>query len=165
MSGWWACLDEQTRQAVDAEVLRDRRMMAVKAVWEALRPLGLGLRVAEEVVHLRYTVLGERVRGSSSAEPADVPTLAARAAGLPGRVVAVEALWDGDTVHDWFVMLIAVLDEPAGEGHLATFYRSPDARPLGRVAAEVGRGLADHLGVPFHFASPDVPDGGAPRRR
>ncbi|MFC8509518.1 hypothetical protein ACFU3J_06515 [Streptomyces sp. NPDC057411] len=100
MSGWWACLDEQTRQAVDAEVLRDRRMMAVKAVWEALRPLGLGLRVAEEVVHLRYTVLAERVRGSSSAEPADVPTLAARAAGLPGRVLAVEALWDGDTVHD-----------------------------------------------------------------
>ncbi|MFC8509517.1 hypothetical protein ACFU3J_06510 [Streptomyces sp. NPDC057411] len=63
------------------------------------------------------------------------------------------------------MMLIAVLDEPAGEGHLATFYRSPDARPLGRVAAEVGRGLADHLGVPLHFASPDVPDGGAPRRR
>jgi hypothetical protein len=78
---------------------------------------------------------------------------------------AVEALWDGDTVHDWFVLLIAVLDDPEGEGHLATVHRAPEGSPAGPAAAEAGRALAEHLGVPFHFASPDAPDDEAPRRR
>lgn len=164
MSGWWSYLDEPTRRAVDADVLRDRRMMAVKSVWEAVRPLGVGLREAEDVVNARYEVLGERVRRRPP-DPLDVPSLAARAAGLPGRVVAVEALWDGDTVHDWFVLLVAVMDDPVGEGHLATLYRRDDGRSPGDAAAEAGRALADHLEVPFHFASPDVPDDDAPRWR
>lgn len=33
------------------------------------------------------------------------------------------------------------------------------------VAAEVGLAPAAHLGVPLRFASPDVPDDDAPRRR
>lgn len=167
MSGWWAYLEERTRQEVDADVLRDGRIAAVKSVWEALRPLGLGLHDAERVVQARYEALGDRVRRRPP-DPLDVPSLAARAAALPGRVAAVEALWDGDTVHGWFVVLVAVLDDPAGEGDLATVYHrsggsggsSPSA-----VAAEAGRALADHLGVPFHFASPDVPDDEALRWR
>ncbi|MGW5432924.1 hypothetical protein ACWET9_37900 [Streptomyces sp. NPDC004059] len=27
-------------------------------------------------------------------------------------MAAIEAVWDGDTVHDWFVCLVAVLEEP-----------------------------------------------------
>ncbi|MFJ9965070.1 hypothetical protein [Streptomyces avermitilis] len=46
MSGWWAHLEERTRREADANVLRDRRMTAIRAVWEALRPLELGLREA-----------------------------------------------------------------------------------------------------------------------
>ncbi|WP_031511388.1 hypothetical protein [Streptomyces megasporus] len=164
MSGWWAHLEEQTRREVDANVLRDRRMTAVKTVWEALRPLGLGLREAEQVVHARYEALGDRVQRTPP-DPLDLPSLAARAAALPGRVVAVEALWDGDTVHGWFVVLVAVLDDPAGEGHLATVHHRPGGPPPGTAAAEAGRALADSLGVPFHFASPDVPDDEAPRWR
>ncbi|REK86530.1 hypothetical protein DY245_31840 [Streptomyces inhibens] len=164
MSGWWAYLEEQTLQEVDANVLHDRRMTAVKAVWEALRPLGLGLREAEQVVHARYEALGDRVHRRPP-DPLDIPSLAARAAVLPGRVAAVEALWDGDTIHDWFVLLAAVLDDPAGEGHLATVHHRPGGPPLGTAAAEAGRALADHLGVPFHFASPDIPDDEAPRWR
>ncbi|CAL9470503.1 hypothetical protein [Streptomyces sp. enrichment culture] len=164
MSGWWTRLEERTRQEVDASVLDDRRMAAVKAVREALRPLGLGLREAEQVVHARYEALGDRVRRRPP-DPLDVPSLTARAAALPGRVAAVEALWDGDTVHDWFVVLVAVLDDPAGEGHLATVHHRPGAPPPGTAAAEAGRALADSLGVPFHFASPDVPDDRAPRWR
>lgn len=62
-------------------------------------------------------------------------------------------------------VLVAVLDEPAGDGHLATvYYHSGGPRP-GAAAAAAGRALADHLGVPFHFASPDVPDDQAPRWR
>ncbi|WP_328914912.1 MULTISPECIES: hypothetical protein [unclassified Streptomyces] len=164
MGGWWAYLDEQTRQEVDADVLRDRRMMAVRTVWEALRPLELGLREAEQVVHARYEALGDRVQHSPP-DPLDIPSLAIRAAEFPGRVAAVEAFWDGDTVHDWFVLLVAVLDHPTGEGHLATVHHGPGGRPPATAAAEAGRALADHLGVPFHFASPDAPDDDAPRWR
>jgi hypothetical protein len=164
MSGWWAYLDERTCREVDADVLRDRRLSAVRSVWEALRPLGVGLHEAERVVHARYEALGDRVQHTLP-DPLDLPSLAARAAALPGRVAAVEALWDGDTVHDWFVVLVAVLDAPEGEGHLATVYRRPGGAPPGDAAAKAGRTLASHLGVPFHFASPDIPDDDAPRWR
>ncbi|MET8505606.1 hypothetical protein ABZV60_13245 [Streptomyces sp. NPDC004787] len=163
MSGWWPYLEERTRHAVDADVLRARRMSAVRTVWEALRPLDVGLYEAERVVHARYEALGGRVRRAP--DPLDVPSLAARAAAFAGRVVAVEALWDGDTVHDWFVVLVAVLDDPEGEGHLATVHEGPQGAPPGRAAADAGRTPADHLGVPFHFASPDTPDDDAPRWR
>lgn len=164
VSGWWPYLEERTRQEVDADVLRDRRMSAVRSVWEALRPLGVGLHESELVVHARYEALGDRVQHKAP-DPLDLPSLAARAAALPGRVAAVEAFWDGDTVHDWFVLLVAVLDSQEGEGHLATLYHRPGSPPPGIAAAEAGRALADHLRVPFHFASPDIPDDGAPRWR
>lgn len=164
MSGWWAYLEERTRREVDADVLRDRRLSAVRAVWEALRPLEVGLHEAERVVHARYEVLGDRVQRTPP-DPLDLSSLTARAAAFPGHVAAVEALWDGDTVHGWFVLLVAVLDTPDEEGHLATVYHRPDGAPPGSVAADAGRALADHLGVPFYFASPDVPDDGAPRWR
>ncbi|MET8631119.1 hypothetical protein ABZW30_46845 [Kitasatospora sp. NPDC004669] len=157
-------MEEQTRQEVDANVLRDRRMMAVRAVWEALRPLELGLREAEQVVHARYEALGDRVQHSPP-DSLDVPSLAARAAALSGQVAAIEALWDGDTVHDWFVLLVAVLDDPAGDGHLATIHHGCGGPQPGTAAAEAGRALADYLGVPFYFASPEVPDDNAPRWR
>ncbi|MFC8869365.1 hypothetical protein ACFUAC_17160 [Streptomyces sp. NPDC057148] len=164
MSGWWAHLGERARREVDAEVLCDRRLSAVRSVWEALRPLGAGLHEAERVVHARYEALGDRVQRTPP-DPLDMPSLAARAAALPGRVAAVEAIWDGDTVHDWFVLLVAVLDAPEGEGHLATVYHRSDSPPRGVAAAEAGRALAGHLQVPFHFASPHVPADDAPRLR
>ncbi|MGW2715971.1 hypothetical protein ACWC4J_44560, partial [Streptomyces sp. NPDC001356] len=67
MSGWWAYLEERTRREVDAEVVRDRRVPAVKAVLDALRPLGLGLLEAERVVHARYAALAGQVRRPSAA--------------------------------------------------------------------------------------------------
>ncbi|AWT44506.1 MULTISPECIES: hypothetical protein [Streptomyces] len=163
MTGWWDRLEERTRREVDAAVLDDRPLPAVRAVWEVLRPLGAGLHDAELVVRGRYEALGDRVPRRPP-DPLDVPSLAARAAALPGRVAAIEALWDGDTVHGWFVLLVALLDDPEGEGHLATVHRHGDVSPA-VVAGEAGRALAGHLGVPFHFASPDVPDDGAPRLR
>ncbi|MGP3750107.1 hypothetical protein [Streptomyces sp. IBSNAI001] len=164
VSVWWACLEEQTRWQVDADVLRDRRLPAVRSVREALRRLGGGLHEAELVVHARYEALGDQVQRTLPG-PLGLPSLAARAAALPGCVAAVEAFWDGDSVHDWFVVLVAVLDAREGEGHLVTVYYHRDGAPPGVAAVEAGRALAGHLGVPFHFASPDVPDDKAPRWR
>lgn len=89
--------------------------------------------------------------------------------------MAIEAIWDGDTVHDWFVRLLAITADPAGEARMATVYRSTAQKYIGEqedrhqrhpvaVAAEhSGRALAEHLSVPFHFASPETPDDEAPR--
>ncbi|MER6308510.1 hypothetical protein ACWCXK_32760 [Streptomyces sp. NPDC001739] len=164
MSGWWNYLEDRTRQEVDENVLCDRPIMAIKVVWEALRPLEVSLREAEQVVQARYEVFGDRVRRAQP-DPLDVPSLASRAGAHPGRVAAIEALWDGDTLHDWFVLLVAILDDPAGEQHLATVYGRTGGPPPGSTADRAGRALAQHLGVPFHFPSPDVPDDEAPRWR
>ncbi|CAM5245111.1 hypothetical protein [Streptomyces aurantiogriseus] len=172
---WWALLPPGIRAEADGYVLQDARLQAVRAVWEAGRARGLGLTEAQLVVHDRYLHHGDRIARTPDS-PLDLESLTARAAGAPGRVVAVEAVWDGDTVHDWFVDLVAVTADPEGELRLATIHWSAAVRHLGdedpaprhpaaAVADRVGRALADHLSVPFHFASPDTPDDEAPRWR
>ncbi|MFJ4833376.1 hypothetical protein ACIP79_26225 [Streptomyces sp. NPDC088747] len=107
--------------------------------------------------------------------PLDLESLGARAAGVPGRVVAIEAVWDGDTVHDWFVLPLAVTADPAGGHPLATIYRDSAVRHLGDedpgplhpsafAADRAGRALAARLSVPFRFAGPDTPGDEAPGR-
>ncbi|MEV8363332.1 hypothetical protein [Streptomyces niveus] len=155
----WALLPAGIREQADGYVLQDARMRAIRVVFEAGRARGMGLHDAQLVVHERYLRYGGRI-ARTPRSPLDLESLAARAAGLPGRVVAVEAVWDGDTVHDWFVDLLAVTAEPAGEHRLATIHTDPAA-----AADRAGRALAAHLAVPFHFASPDTPDDEAPRRR
>lgn len=157
----WEDLPIGIRAQVDGYVLQDNRFQAVRVVWEAGRARGIGLVEAQEIVHSRYEHFGERVARTPDS-PLDLDSLAARASGIGARVVAIEAVWDGDTVHDWFVRLLAITDDPAGEHHLATvFHRMGGAD----AATEAGRSLAGHLGVPFHFASPDTPHDGAPRWR
>ncbi|MEU4358810.1 hypothetical protein [Streptomyces virginiae] len=161
--GLWETLPAGIRAQVDGYVLQDRLLPAVKLVWDAGRARGIGLHDAETVVHERYVFHGDKIARTPES-PLDLESLAALAGGLPGRVVAVEAVWDGDTVHDWFVNLLAITDGPAEERHLATVY-SRRGRDPAEAAAEAGRALADHLGVPFHFAGPDTPDEEAPRWR
>ncbi|MFJ6983924.1 MULTISPECIES: hypothetical protein [unclassified Streptomyces] len=172
---WWELLPAGVRGQVDRLVLQDAWLPAVRAVWEAGRARGLGLTEAQYVVHARLLHHGDRV-ARTPPDPLDAESLDARAAGAPGRVVAVEAVWDGDTVHDWFVNLIALTEAPEGEMRLATVYRSAATAFLGDeaagarhpsavVAARVGGALAGRLSVPFHFGSPDEPDDEAPRLR
>ncbi|CAM5610251.1 hypothetical protein GCM10010222_46210 [Streptomyces tanashiensis] len=175
-SEWWELLPDGIRGQVDGYVLQDARFQAVRIVWQTCRGRGLGLHEAEEVVHARYLHHGDRI-ARTPLSPLDLESLAARASGCPGSVVAIEAVWDGDTVHDWFVILLAVSAEPAGEHPLATVYRETAVRYLGdarderalhpeaTAAGAAGRALAEHLSVPFHFGSPDTPDDGAPRWR
>ncbi|MGW1017736.1 hypothetical protein [Streptomyces niveus] len=155
----WALLPAGIREQADGYVLQDARMRAIRVVFEAGRARGMGLHDAQLVVHERYLRYGDSI-ARTPRSPLDLESLAARAAGLPGRVVAVEAVWDGDTVHDWFVDLLAVTAEPAGEHRLATIHTDPAA-----AADRAGRALAARLAVPFHFASPDTPDDDAPRWR
>ncbi|MFD4273135.1 hypothetical protein R2B67_15005 [Streptomyces cyaneofuscatus] len=173
---WWELLPAGIRRQVDGYVLQDSRMQAIRIVLEAGRARGLGLHEAQLVVHDRYLHHGDRVARTPDS-PLDVESLAARAAGCPGRVVAIEAVWDGDTVHDWFVHLMAITDDPVGERSLATIYWGTAVRYLGEerapgslhpsaaVADRSGRALAARLSVPFHFASPETPDDEAPRWR
>ncbi|MFB9435654.1 hypothetical protein [Streptomyces showdoensis] len=172
---WWETLPAGIREEVDGYVLQDARLMAVRVITEIGRdPRGTGVDTAQLIVGDRYLHHGDRIARRPES-PLDQESLAHRAAGCAGRVVAIEAVWDGDTVHDWFVQLLAVTADPAGEAQLATVYRSTAQRYLGEsrdhrprhpeaVAAErAGRALAEHLSVPFHFASPDSPDDEAPR--
>ncbi|MFD7260230.1 hypothetical protein [Streptomyces sp. NPDC059874] len=163
VNDWWESLPAGIRTQVDGYVLQDCRMQAVRIVWETGRGRGLDLNEAQVVVHERYVFHGDRIARTPDC-PLDLESLAARASGIRARVVAIEAVWDGDTVHDWFVNLLAITNDPAGQHHLATVYHRRDRAPAG-AAAEAGRALADHLGVPFHFASPDTPDDEAPRWR
>ncbi|MFH9551816.1 hypothetical protein ACIBAH_30970 [Streptomyces sp. NPDC051445] len=172
---WWRLLPEGVREQVDGFVLQDAWLRAVRVAWEAGRAHGLDLHEAQVVVHERYSHHGDRIARTPD-DPLDLDSLTARAAGAPGRVVAVEAVWDGDTVHDWFVTLYAVTADPDGEQVLATVYRRAAQRllagtdpslshPCAAVADQVGRALAAGLSVPFHFASPHTPDDEAPRLR
>ncbi|MFF4425955.1 hypothetical protein ACFY04_35160 [Streptomyces sp. NPDC001549] len=177
----WTALPAGIRTQADGYVLQDRLMQAVKLVWEAGRVRGIGLREAQEIVHLRYVHFGDRVARTPD-DPLDLDSLAALAEGIPSRVVAIEAIWDGDTVHDWFVNLLAIMEVPAGPSGqsgqkcLATIYWGAAERaldgadtgglhPSAAAATRAGTALAAHLGVPFHFASPDTPDDEAPRWR
>ncbi|MGW1323390.1 hypothetical protein ACWD64_12740 [Streptomyces antibioticus] len=172
---WWDLLPDGIREQVEGYVLQDAFMRAVRLVWTAGRAAGLGLTDAQRVVHEQYVRLGDRIARTPD-DPLDLDSLTALAAGAPGRVVAVEAVWDGDTVHDWFVNLLAVTTAPDGDHRLATVYRGRAVHhldgedpgtlhPSALVADRTGRALAAHLGVPFHFASPDTPDDEAPRWR
>ncbi|MEV8051592.1 hypothetical protein [Streptomyces bacillaris] len=173
---WWELLPVGIRRQVDGYVLQDNRMQALRVVHEVGRARGLGLHEAQILVHDRYLHHGDRVARTPDS-PLDVESLAARAAGCPGRVVAIEAVWDGDTVHDWFVCLMAITADPVGERCLATVYRDAAVRyfgereapgalhPSAAAADRSGRALAARLTVPFHFASPGTPDDQAPRWR
>ncbi|MEU9859688.1 hypothetical protein AB0D99_02365 [Streptomyces sp. NPDC047971] len=171
----WEGLPSGIRAQADGYVLQDAHMRAVRLVWEAGRAQGVDLYAAQQIVHRRYERLGDRVARTPDS-PLDLDSLAALARGVRARVVAIEAVWDGDTVHDWFVTLLAVTDDPAGETCLATIYRATAVRALDHAdtgplhpsavaATRAGTDLAAHLGVPFHFASPDTPDDEAPRWR
>ncbi|WUH93017.1 hypothetical protein OG900_24810 [Streptomyces sp. NBC_00433] len=173
---WWDRLPAGIREQVDGYVLQDSLMSAIRIVRQAGRGIGLGLNDAMGVVQSRYDHLGGRVARTPDS-PLDPASLGALADGCPGRIVAIEAVWDGDTVHDWFVDLLAITDDPVGEQSLARIYRGAGARyvgtdavsgprhPSAAAAVAAGGALAARLSVPFHFASPDTPDDEAPRWR
>ncbi|MFG2998536.1 hypothetical protein [Streptomyces sp. NPDC048340] len=170
---WWESLPAGIRDEIDGYILQDSLLGAVRVIVAVgLVPHDIGVGTAQLIANDRCLHYGDRIAREPES-PLDLESLAYRAAGCAGRVVAIEAIWDGDTVHDWFVRLLAITADPAGEAQMATVYRSTAKRYLGEdedsrhpaaLAAErAGGALAAHLSVPFHFTSPDTPDDEAPR--
>lgn len=167
------------REQVDGLVLSDRRLQAIRVTLEAVQVLREGpqaprprLHDCHRMVMARYQALADRIVQQSD-PPRDMERLTALIGELPGRLAAIEAMWDGDT-DGWFVLLVAVLDAPQGEVELAMIRYGSDLRifngqvppwPESQEAVRTGTALARRFSVPFHFASPDEPDDGAPRWR
>ncbi|WP_406280903.1 hypothetical protein [Embleya sp. NBC_00896] len=178
-TSFWDLLPKHTRTAVDECVLSDNTFKAVRVLWDAVRaaPEGQyakrpGLGDVQGVVAERARALADRI-GRRPEPPRDVDSLAADIRSHPGRPVAIEAIWDGDT-RGWFVVLLAVHDDPPADHHLATIRLGGDLRifngqvppwPEATQAGASGRALAELFDIPFHFASPDTPDDEAPRWR
>jgi len=176
---WWDALPAPVREQVDALVLSDRRLQAIRVTLEAVQVLQdgaqaphPGLHDCQRVVMARYQALADRIVRQPDPRR-DVERLATRIGELPGLLAAVEARWDGDT-DGWFVVLVAVLDAPQGEVELAMIRHGSDLRifngqvppwPESQEAVRTGTALAGLFSVPFHFASPDEPDDAAPRWR
>lgn len=172
---WWESLPTGIRDQIDGYVLQGSLLMAVRVITAiGLVPHDIGVGTAQLIANDRYLHYGDRVAREPES-PLDLESLACRAAGCGGRILAIEAIWDGDTVHDWFVRLLAITADPAGETQMATVYRSTAKRylseeenhhprhPVAVAAERAGSALAEYLSVPFHFASPDTPDDEAPR--
>ncbi|MGY3063696.1 putative nucleotidyltransferase [Streptomyces sp. TE3672] len=152
---WWT-FPAGVRERIDELVLAGRNIQAVGVMRESGVEPRPELHECVEVLDGRHRALADRM--PPPARP-DVDTMAAAARALPRGPVAVEAVWDGDT-WGWIVVLTAVLAGPWESVDLDGFRIG--AAGTGE-AARTGRELAERLGVPFRFASPDEPDEDAPR--
>ncbi|MGW1638433.1 hypothetical protein [Streptomyces lavendulae] len=174
---WWESLPAGIRDEIDGYILQDSLLGAVTIITAiGLVPHRIGAATAQMIASDRYLHYGDLVAREPES-PLDLESLACRAAGCAGRIVAIEAIWDGDTVRDWFVRLLAITSDPVWETHMATIYWSTaksylseeenlrSRHPIAVAAERAGGALAAHLSVPFHFASPDTPDDEAPRWR
>lgn len=94
---------------------------------------------------------------------------------LPPNIVIIEGLWDGDS-SGWQVSLIAIEKITPhfftehylawighGLGEIHDFNRALTGQtppyPEGKLAQEIGQAIADQLGVPLYFPSPEKPVG------
>src|SRR5687768_6013495 len=92
---------------------------------------------------------------------------------LPPNIVVIECDWDGDS-SGWAVRIMAIeeLKPESYKKHLITFIAhglgefhdfmrslagETPPYPEGQIAQELGQEIADHLGVPLYFPSPEKP--------
>ncbi|MFD0736929.1 hypothetical protein [Planotetraspora mira] len=176
--GWRAALSPQVRDQIDEQLRRRRLIAAIRLLRSegGLDPVP-GLYDAQDMLQERFVWLAEQGLVDPEEPPAQVPQMVEAVNAITDPVVAVEALWDGDT-QGWFVRLFAIVQRPGREHHrfdeqpLALFSRGGDLRllngavppwPEAAEAVEKGQAVARSLGVPFYFASPDTPDDELPR--
>jgi hypothetical protein len=145
---------------------------AVRTLREALR---CSLNDAECCAALRLQQLQaidpERYQPPQS-RPPTAESLIAKVRENPQQPLVIEALWDGDTT-GWFLVLSCAYDSSDGpvSRDLAVLSFGTDIRhfsgtvppwPEAKVASSVGPQVADALGVPFYFPSPQEPKDDCP---
>lgn len=168
----WEALPAGLRGRIDGLVLRDQGFRATTTLFHAVDRARLGLHDCQDLIAQRYRDLADQIEFQP--EPArDLATLIDKVEAIARPPVAIEAVWDGDT-HGWFVILLAITADPWAEVDLAYIRHGGDIRvfngevppwPEAAEASATGGALAAHLGIPFHFASPETPDDEAPRWR
>ncbi|MGW4960624.1 hypothetical protein ACWEPL_25700 [Nonomuraea sp. NPDC004186] len=168
----------QVRDRIDEHLRRGRLIAAIMLLRSegGIDPVP-GLYEAQDMLQERSVRLAEQGLDDIEEAPVQLPRLVKAVRAISEPVVAVEALWDGDT-QGWFVELVAIVQRPGRHHHrfdeclLALFRRGSDLRlfngevptwPEAVEAVEKGQAIAHSLGVPFHFASPDTPDDSLPR--
>ncbi|WP_460363614.1 hypothetical protein [Actinocorallia lasiicapitis] len=128
-----------------------------------------GLYECVDLVAERCAELGVRF-GPEPTHPLSVDGLEAEVRGLSWVPAAIEAVWDGDSF-SWIVDLCVVGAEPGVEHRLASIRPGEELRrlhgdvllPEAKEAVRAGGLVADRLGIPFYFASPDDPEPDLPR--
>ncbi len=97
-----------------------------------------------------------------------VAVIEERLSHLGANVLAIEALWDGDT-SGWFLTMSAVVDEAGSRRAMALgalragsdmrlFNGSVPPWPEAQTASALGARLAAEHGAAFWFPSPEEPD-------
>lgn len=177
MNVMWSRLPREVRDRIDVHL---RRRHLIPAIMMLRTEGGLdpvpGLHEAQEVLVERYNWLAQQ--GMLGLRPqVEVAQVIAVVQSIAAPVVAIEAVWDGDT-EGWMVDLVAVVRRPSqyhrdyDEVHLGTIRRGGDIRlfngqvppwPEATEAAQIGEVAAAYLGVPFHFTDPNHPDVGLAR--
>ncbi|HEX5596563.1 MAG TPA: hypothetical protein VFX61_11200 [Micromonosporaceae bacterium] len=173
----WTALPEEVRDRIDELICRRKKALATKHLW---RDAGLdpspSLQTAIDVVEERSYQL--TLQGRVDPEPPPVPAsqLIEEARAITDPVVAIEAMWDGDT-YRWGVLLLAIVQRPSSrhplfdEHYLAfldgrgapPFTGTGPRMPAAAEAVQKGSAVVQSLGVPFHFVDPDAADIDPPR--
>ncbi|MFC7919938.1 hypothetical protein [Streptomyces cinereoruber] len=145
----WTALPQDARERVDAFVVRRKRIMAVKEMWESGVVPRPDLNDCLHLTAVRTEILADRLVPLPAQ---DVDTLAGKAAALPEPPTALELEWDGDS-WGWILLLGAVLPGPPGRPRpLARWQQADWTEPLATA-----RALADRLGVPLRGPGDDGP--------
>jgi hypothetical protein len=165
----WERLSTELRSLVDELIADGNKLQAIVAIRGMLDEPRPGLFECMQLLAERYDELEKPWFRPNP--PLNVDRLIEQIAALPHPPDAIEALWEGDTGGS-FVCLVAVTLRPKFEHNLAFIRHGSDMRifngevppwPEALEATTIGGTLADRLGVPFHFASPDNPNTDLPR--
>lgn len=166
----WSALPEDIRARADDLICRRHTVRAAKLVREAAAsPRPVSINVALDVVEGRRYELSVRGLVDPLPPPVTLSQLVERARAITDPVVAIEALWDGDTQR-WGVLLLAIvrrpsLQHPIFDQHELMFADGRGARtdsvegvraPQAVEAASKGSAVARELGVPFSFLDPSA---------
>jgi hypothetical protein len=174
----WDSLDPQLRHRIDELLCARHLFPAIVLVWQegGVEP-PLGLFEAQDLLVQRRDELDRRGLVQPEPPPPTIAQLIEAVAAVAAPVVAIEALWDGDT-QAWLVRLAAIVRRPGADhdhfdevpltllrdgGDIRLFNNQVPPWPEMQRATEQGQTLAQHFGVPFHFTSPATPDVNLPR--